>query len=133
MVTLAPMGTSPHVELLKMGERWQKASEGKVKLNRHRRLSAGGEAAMVDKMRVGGVDAALMTPGRGLQGRSCCQCVVQYPMVFRSLSEVDYMQEALGEELAHRLARKDTVVLFWTDIGWCRYFLRGARHPTLMI
>lgn len=26
LVTLAPMGTSPHVALLKMGEKWQKLS-----------------------------------------------------------------------------------------------------------
>ncbi len=131
MVTLAPMGTSPHVELLKMGERWQKGSEGRVKLNIIAGYRAGGEAAMVDKMRVGGVDAALMT----LVGISKIDLAVNamsnIPMVFQSLDEVDSIQESLGGELANRLAQKGYVVLFWTDIGWCRYFsVEPVVHPS---
>ena len=130
MVTLAPMGTSPHVELLKMGERWQKVSGGRVKLNIIAGYRAGGEAAMVDKMRVGGVDAALMTLVGVSKVDPAVNALSNIPMVFRSLSEVDYMQEALGEELAHRLAQKGYVVLFWTDIGWCRYFsVEPVIHP----
>jgi TRAP-type C4-dicarboxylate transport system substrate-binding protein len=130
MVTLAPMGTSPHIELLKMGERWQKASDGKVKLNIIAGYRAGGEAAMVDKMRVGGVDAALMTLVGVSKIEPAVNALSNIPMVFRSLSEVDSIQESLGGELAHRLGQKGYIVLFWTDIGWCRYFsVEPVIHP----
>lgn len=130
MVTLAPMGTSPHVQLLKMGKHWQKASEGRVMLSIIAGYRAGGEAAIVDKMRVGGVDSALMT----LVGISKVDLAVNamsnIPMVFQSLDEVDYIQESLGEELSNRLAQKGYVVLFWSDIGWCRYFsVEPLVHP----
>ena len=130
MVTLAPMGTSPHIEILKMGERWQKASGGRVKLNVIASYRAGGEAAIVDKMRVGGIDAALMS----LVGLSKIDLGISamagIPMAFRSLDEVDYVQEKLGSDLADRFEEKGYVILFWTDIGWVRHFsIKPLVHP----
>ena len=130
MVTLAPMGTSPHVELLKMGERWQKASNGRVKANVIASYRAGGEGAIVDKMRVGGVDAGLMTMVGLSKVDPGVNAVSNIPMIFQSLEEVDYIQERLGGELARSLEQKGYVVLFWTDIGWCRYFsVQPIVHP----
>ncbi|OGP87611.1 MAG: hypothetical protein A2156_14675 [Deltaproteobacteria bacterium RBG_16_48_10] len=130
MVTLAPIGTSPHVELLKTGSRWQKASGGKVKLNVIASYRAGGEAAIVDKMLVGGVDGALLT----LMGLSKIDpgvtALSDIPMAFHTLEELDYIQERLGVDLARRLEQKGYVVLFWTDIGWCRFFsVQPLVHP----
>jgi TRAP-type C4-dicarboxylate transport system substrate-binding protein len=106
MVTLAPMGTSPHVELLKMGERWQKASKGRVKVNVIASYRAGGEGAIVDKMRVGGVDAGLMTMVGLSKIDPGVNAMSNIPMIFQSLEEVDYVQERLGGELARCLEQK---------------------------
>ena len=130
MVTLAPMGTTPHVELLKMGSHWQKASAGRVRLNVIASYRAGGEAAIVDKMRVGGVDASLLT----LMGLSKIDpgvtALSDIPMAFRALEELDYIQDRLGADLAGRIERKGYVPLFWTDIGWCRFFsVKPLVHP----
>lgn len=122
LVTLAPMGTSPHVALLKMGEKWHKVSGGKVKLSVIGSYRAGGEAAMVDKMGVGGIDGALMTivglskinkDALGMNG---------IPMIYRSLEEVDFIEEKFGAELSKTMEQKGFVVLFWSDIGWIRHF-----------
>ena len=122
LVTLAPMGTSPHMALLKMGEKWQKISGGRVKLSVIGSYRAGGEAAMVDKMGVGGIDGALMTivglskihkDALGMNG---------IPMIYRSLEEVDFIEEKFGAELSKTMEQKGFVVLFWTDIGWIRHF-----------
>lgn len=130
LVTLAPMGTSPHIKLLKMGEQWYKASGGRVKLNVIASYRAGGEAAIVDKMRVGGLDAALMTVVGVSKIDLGVTATAGIPMVFQSLDEVDYIQEKLGADLAARLDHKGFVVLFWTDIGWVRHFsVQPLIHP----
>ena len=129
-VTLAPMGTSPHVELLKMAEHWQKASGGRVKMNVIASYRAGGEAAIVDKMRVGGIDAALMTVVGLSKIDLGVTAMATIPMVFQSLDEVDYIEERLGAEVASRFEQKGFVVLFWTDIGWIRHFsVQPLVHP----
>jgi TRAP-type C4-dicarboxylate transport system substrate-binding protein len=130
LVTLAPISTSPHVEILRMGSQWQKASGGRVKLNVIASYRAGGEAAIVDKMRVGGVDGALLT----LMGLSKIDpgvaALSDIPMAFRTLEELDYIQEKMGGDLARRVEQKGHVVLFWTDIGWCRFFsVQPLVHP----
>ena len=93
LVTLAPMGTSPHVTLLKMGEKWQKLSGGKVKLSVIGSYRAGGEAAMVDKMGVGGIDGALMTIVGLSKISKDAAAMNGIPMIFKSLEEVDYVED----------------------------------------
>jgi TRAP-type C4-dicarboxylate transport system substrate-binding protein len=130
LVTLAPMGTSPHVALLKMGERWQKLSDGKVKLSVIGSYRAGGEAAMVDKMGVGGIDGALMTVVGLSKINRDAAAMSGIPMIYRSLEEVDYIEEKFGAELSKAMEQKGFVVLFWTDIGWIRHFsVQPLVHP----
>jgi TRAP-type transport system periplasmic protein len=122
MVTLVPLGTSPHVSLLKMGEKWQKASGGRVKLSIIASYRAGGEAAIVDKMGVGGVDAALMTFVGLSKVDLSVNALASIPMVYNSLEEVDYVTEKIEPDLARRLEQKGYVILFWADIGWVHHF-----------
>lgn len=122
MVTLAPLGTSPHMALLRMGERWRKASGGSVKLTVIGSYRAGGEAAIVDKMDVGGVDAALMTIVGLAKISSSVNALAVIPMNFHSLDEVDYVVGQLGPDIAGRLEQKGYIVLFWGDLGWVRLF-----------
>ena len=130
MVTLAPLGTSPHVSLLKMGEKWQKVSEGRVKLTVIASYRAGGEAAIVDKMGIGGVDAALVTVVGLSKVDKGINALGGIPMVYRSLEEVDHAVEKLGPDLANRLEQKGYVMLFWSDLGWVRHFsVEPLHHP----
>jgi TRAP-type C4-dicarboxylate transport system substrate-binding protein len=130
LVTLAPMGTSPHVALLKMGEKWQKLSGGKVKLSVIGSYRAGGEAAMVDKMAVGGIDGALMTVVGLSKINKDVAGMSNIPMIYRSLEEVDYIEEKYGVELSKAMEMKGFIVLFWTDIGWIRHFsVQPLVHP----
>ncbi len=122
LVTLAPIGTSPHVSLLKMGEKWQKASGGKVKLTVIGSYRAGGEGAIVDKMAIGGIDAALMTVVGLSAVNPDIDALSSIPMVYDSLEELDYVVSKLGPEFASRLEQKGYILLFWSDIGWVRRF-----------
>ena len=130
LVTLAPLGTSPHVSLLKMGEKWQKASGGKVKLTVIGSYRAGGEGAIVDKMAVGGIDAALMTVVGLSAVNPDIDALSSIPMVYDSLEELDYVVSKLGPGLASRLEQKGYVLLFWSDIGWGQALLCTAPPPS---
>jgi TRAP-type C4-dicarboxylate transport system substrate-binding protein len=77
---------------------------------------------MVRLMRLGSLQAGLLT-GVGLSeiepGVAGLQAM---PMVFRDLDELEYAIEKLRPILEKRLADKGFVVLFWGDAGWVRYF-----------
>ena len=120
--TLAPKGSSYYKELAAMGEKWRRASNGGVLLTIYPDGTMGGEADMVQRMRLGQLQAGLLTatgladiePGvGGLQ---------LMPMTFRTLEEVDYIVQKLQPMLEKRLEARGFVALFWGDSGWVRFF-----------
>ena len=126
--TLAPRGSSYYKHLQAMGEKWRKAPSGGVQLTIYPDGTMGGEADMVRRMRLGQLQAGMLTavgladiePGvAGLQN---------LPMMFRSLEEVDYIGEKLQPVLERRLEEKGFVVLFWGDSGWVRFF---SKQPVI--
>ncbi len=124
LATLAPKGTSFHQILLAMGEKWQKAPGGGVKLICYTDGTMGGEADMVRRMRVGQVQAGLLTVA-GLQEIDESVTALQtMPMKFHSLDEVEYVREKLRPRLEKKFLDKGFVVLFWCDAGWVRFFTR---------
>lgn len=126
--TLAPDGTSYHRMLLEMREKWRKAPGGGVNLRVYAGGKMGGEAKMVSQMRLGALDAALLTAvglseiERGVSG------LQNVPMMFRSLDELDYVSEKLRPTLTKRLEKAGFVALFWGDTGWVRFF---SKQPML--
>jgi len=120
--TLAPRGSSYHQSLQTMAEKWKQSPGGGVKLVIYPDGVQGGEADMVKLMRVGTLQAGLLTimgladiePGVfGLQSA---------PMIFRDFAEFEYVNEKLRPMLEKRMLDKGFVVLFWVDAGWIRFF-----------
>lgn len=128
--TLAPAGTSYHKSLQLMGEQWRKATDGGVQLTIFPGGSQGSEADMVGLMQTGNLDAGLMTAGGLWQIESSALALQIMPMQFRSLEEVEYVEEKLRPQLEARLLAKGYVVLFWSDSGWVRFFAKSpVVHP----
>ncbi len=127
--TLAPRGTSLHRVLQEMGEKWRQAPGGGVELVIYPDGVMGGEAEMVKRMRVGQVQAAMLTvTGLSEIDRSVTS-LQNMPMMFRSLDEVSYVREKLTPGLEKRFLDKGFVVLFWGDVGWVRFFSKErAEH-----
>lgn len=122
--TLAPRGTIYHQSLQAMAEKWRQAPGGGVRLVIYPGGTQGGEADMVRLMRVGTLQAGLLTavglseiePGvAGLQN---------FPLVFRDFDEFDYVQAKLRPLMEKRMLEKGFIVLFWADGGWVRYFFK---------
>ena len=126
--TLAPEGTSYHKALLEMREKWRAASGNQVQLRIYAGGKIGGEAKMVGQMRMGALDAALLT-SVGLTDIERAVTGLQImPMVFRSYDELDYVSARLEPMLAKKIEAKGFVVLYWADAGWVRFF---SKMPVL--
>ncbi|MEN6546060.1 MAG: TRAP transporter substrate-binding protein DctP [Armatimonadia bacterium] len=126
--TLAPRGTSYTRHLLVMGEQWRQAPGGGVLLTVYPDGVMGSEADMVRRMRLGQLQAGMLT-AMGLAEIEPGVTGLQYmPMMFRSFAEVDYIGARLQPMLEKRLEGKGFVVLFWGDTGWLRFF---SRQPVI--
>jgi TRAP-type C4-dicarboxylate transport system substrate-binding protein len=130
LATVAPKGTSFEQILMAMREKWRNSPGGGVKLTIHPGGVMGGEATVVQRMRVGTIQAAMLSVV-GLSAIDESVTALQYmPMMFRSLDELEYVSEALRPALEKRLDEKGFVVLFWADAGWIRFFSKKpAIHP----
>jgi TRAP-type C4-dicarboxylate transport system substrate-binding protein len=120
--TLAPEGTSYHRSLLAMRDKWAKAPGGGVRLRIYAGGKLGGDAKMVSQMRLGALQAGMLTSAglseiepsvTGLQG---------VPMMYRSLAELDYVTDKLKGLLEERIEKQGFVVLSWSDVGWVHFF-----------
>jgi TRAP-type C4-dicarboxylate transport system substrate-binding protein len=130
LATLAPKGSTYHKALQEMGERWRQAQGGGSAFTIYTDGTQGGEADVVRRMRVGQLNAALLS-GVGLSEIDGAVSALQYvPMLYRNWEEVDYAREKIRPLLEKRMLDKGFVVLFWGDAGWVRYFSKEpARTP----
>jgi TRAP-type C4-dicarboxylate transport system substrate-binding protein len=125
--TLVPEGSSWHVILKEMGEKWKQAPGGGAQL----RLYAGGvlgdEPAMVQKMRVGGIQGGVFTAVGLAQIDPSIYCLT-VPLMYRSYEELDYVREQMRPGLAERFRQKGFELLNWVDGGWITFF---SKEPVL--
>ena len=128
--TLAPDGTSYHRMLLEMREKWRKAPGGGVNLRIYAGGKMGGEAKMVSQMRLGALDAALLTAAGLSEIEPGVSGLQNVPMMFHSLDELDYVSEKLRPMLTKRLEKAGFVVMLWGDTGWVRFF---SKQPMLTL
>ena len=122
LATLAPKGSSFHQILQAMGEKWKQAPDGGVALTIFTDGSMGGEADMVRKMRVGQINAAMLTASGLAEIEPSVTALQLMPLAFRNWEEVDFVREKLRPKLEHTLLEKGFVVLSWGDGGWVRFF-----------
>lgn len=119
--TLAPEGSSWHLILKDMGEKWRTAPGGGVALKIWPGGVMGDEPVMVQKMRVGQLQAGVLTMG-GLTHIDKSGFALCLPMMYRSYAELDYVRSKMRPYLEKRLEDKGFVVLNWGDGGWVRFF-----------
>jgi TRAP-type C4-dicarboxylate transport system substrate-binding protein len=121
MGTLAPDGSPWHQTLQLMGQRWHKSSGGLVKLVIYPGGVLGDEPDMVNKMRIGQIQAAGLS-GAGLSGIEPGVMALQIPMMFDSYEELDYVRERVTPRLEELIAAHGYIVLNWGDVGWVHFF-----------
>ena len=126
--TLAPEGTSYHKALLQMRDQWRATSGNSVNLRIYAGGKIGGDAKMVAQMRLGALDAGLLTSVGLMDIEQAVTGLQIMPMMLRSLDEMDYVSEKLAPTLEKKIEAKGFLVLFWADTGWVRFF---SKEPML--
>jgi TRAP-type C4-dicarboxylate transport system substrate-binding protein len=112
-----------------MGDKWKKASAGKVELKVYPGGEQGDEPEMVQKMRIKSLQAVAIS-GAGLSGIDAASAALQIPMMYDSWDELDYVRDRIGPQLEKGLATRGFIVLNWGDTGWVRFFSkRPATTP----
>jgi TRAP-type C4-dicarboxylate transport system substrate-binding protein len=104
-----------------MGERWRKISGGQVKLVIYPGGVLGDEPDMVNKMRIGQIQAAGLS-GAGLSGIEPGVMALQIPMMFESYEELDYVRDRVAPRLENMMEARGYLVLNWGDVGWVHFF-----------
>jgi len=122
MATLAPKGSSFHQSLQMMGQKWRQAPGGGATLTIYTDGTMGGESDVIRRMRIGQLQAAMLTVV-GLSEIDESINVLEYmPMMFKSLEEMEHVLEQLRPTLEKKMLDKGFVTLFWGDAGWVRFF-----------
>ena len=124
VATLAPQGSEWHKILQEMGDEWQKASNGRISFRLYPGGVAGDDTDLVRKMRLGTLNAALLTINglsvidRGVLG-------LEIPLAYSGYEELDCALQKMGPELERRIEAKGFVVLGWSEAGWARFFTKS--------
>jgi TRAP-type transport system periplasmic protein len=129
MATVAPEGSPWHEVLKQMGQDWDRASGGRVKLRLYPGGVLGDEASLVTKLRIGQLHAAALS-AVGLYRIDRGVACLGVPMMFDSYDELDRVRDQLAARLEKDFEAQGFVVLNWGDAGWIRFFTKEpARTP----
>jgi len=120
MGTLAPKDSPWHHILLKIGEKWRDSTAGRVKLIVYEGGKLGDEPSVVNKMRIGQIQAAALSAGLG-DIEPAVKCL-QLPMMFRNYEELDYVRDRMSPRLEKMIEGRGFIVLNWGDVGWVYFF-----------
>jgi TRAP-type C4-dicarboxylate transport system substrate-binding protein len=123
MATLAPKGSSWHLILQQMAEKWKAISGGRVTVTLYPGGVAGDDEDVVRKMQLGTLNSALLTSfGLGDIDRNVL--ALQIPMMYESYEELDAVRDKMSPNLEKIYEQKGFVVLNWTDAGWVHFFTK---------
>jgi TRAP-type C4-dicarboxylate transport system substrate-binding protein len=109
-----------------MGEKWRKAPGGGAVLTIYPDGTMGSEADMVRRMRLGQLQAAMVTTSGLSEIEPGVAGLQSMPKVYRTLEEVDYITTKMEPMLEKRLNDKGFVVLFWSDTGFVHFFSKQS-------
>lgn len=121
MGTLAPDRSPWHQVLQQMGEKWRNLSGGSVRLNIYAGGTLGDEPDMVNKMRIGQIQAVALS-GAGMAVIEPNVMCLQLPLMFNSYEELDYVRDRMAPKLEKMIEDRGFLVLNWGDAGWVHFF-----------
>jgi TRAP-type C4-dicarboxylate transport system substrate-binding protein len=123
MGTVAPDGSPWHQILQQMGQDWRNISGGQVELRIYPGGVLGDEPDMIQKMRIGQLQAVALS-GSGLSRLEPAVACLQIPLLIDSYEELDYVRDRMAPRLEQAIEKKGYVVLNWGDAGWVHFFTK---------
>jgi len=130
--TLAPQGSTWHELLKEMGQRWEQASGGRVKLRIYAGGTQGSEGDMVRKLGINQLQAAAMS-NVGMHDVIPEPTVFSTPFLFDDEKQLDCTFEKVRGTIEASLDRRGLVPLQWSRIGAIHMFCsKPFRTPAEM-
>ena len=121
LATLAPDGSEWYYMLVDLGQQWEDATDGRVKLRIYPGGVIGDERDMIRKMRIGQIHGAAIT-SEGLSELNPDFYIFFVPLLFENYGEVDYIRSELREELISGIRDSGFELLMFNDVGWVYWF-----------
>jgi TRAP-type C4-dicarboxylate transport system substrate-binding protein len=125
--TLAPQGSAWHEILKTMGQRFEAASDGAVKLRIYAGGVQGNEGDMIRKMGIGQLHAAALS-NVGMNDIAQEPKALSIPLFFSSEGEAACAFERVRPAIEDALDRRGFVVLHWTTLGAIHPFCTTPRR-----
>jgi TRAP-type transport system periplasmic protein len=121
LATLAPSGSAWHDLLRELGQAWQRASDGQVRVKVYAGGSQGSEGEMIRKLAIGQLQAAALT-NVGLHDLVPEPQALSVPLLFAGEAELACTFERVRPRLEAALAAKGYVVVQWSRVGAVFFF-----------
>ena len=119
--TLAPQGSTWHDLLREMGQKWEQASGGKVKLRIYAGGAQGSEGDMVRKMGIGQLQAAAIS-NVGMHDVIPEPQALSVPFLFQSEAQMECAFAKVRPRIEQALEKRGLVALQWSRIGAIHLF-----------
>jgi TRAP-type transport system periplasmic protein len=126
--TLAPQGSTWHELLREMGQRWEQASNGQVKLRIYAGGAQGSEGDMVRKMGIGQLQAASIS-NVGMHDVIPEPQALSVPFLFDSEAQMECAFAKVRPRIEAALDKRGLVAIHWTRIGAINLYC-DAPHRT---
>jgi TRAP-type C4-dicarboxylate transport system substrate-binding protein len=121
MGSLFPENSSWDRTLNRMAQEWSAITDGKVTLKIYPGGIAGDESDMIRKMRIGQLDAAVLTSA-GMSGIVPDTLAASLPFLVQSEEELDYIIDDVLPLFDDDYRDKGFEVLVWSKSGWINFF-----------
>ncbi len=122
--SLAPVGSPWELGAKRLAAEWERISGGTVKVKIYAGGVAGDEPDMMRKMRIGTLNAAMVTV-TGLESVYNGVKSLSYPLLLRTDDELLYVLEKMKPLFDAELSRRGFKTVMWSPSGWVYFFSRG--------
>jgi TRAP-type transport system periplasmic protein len=121
MATLVPTNSSWFQVLKEVADKWNKLSNGRVKVVFYGGGTKGDDPEVVAAMRLGELQGAVLT-SVGVAEIEKSVYSISIPMAYDSYDEVYAVLDKMRPRLESAMQAKGFVVLNWADAGWIHFF-----------
>ena len=121
--SIAPDKSPWDKAIKKMGREWKKISGGKVQFKIYAGGTAGDEADMIRKMRIGKLGGAALT-NMGLTRIYQDAYVLNTPLLITTEKELNYVLEKMKPLFEKGIEKKGFKVVIWSLTGWVNFFTK---------
>ncbi len=107
--------------LNRLAAEWQEISNGRVRVQVFHNSVAGDEGDMVRKLRIGQLQAVVMT-NTGLSSYSDGLLTLSMPLLIRDQAEFEYVFDEVRDTIEREIADDGFRMMSWSTAGWLYFF-----------